>query len=90
MSADYGYENDDDLNSLVHTGPKPLTFTIGRNHVSQINVLTASDGAFLSKPAVTQVDAYVPNRLNQYTTVAGVTNNYDANGNLSGDGTYTF
>lgn len=36
--------------------------------------------------------AYVPNNLNQYATVGGVTYQYDANGNLTGDGvnTYTY
>jgi YD repeat-containing protein len=33
---------------------------------------------------------YVPNALNQYTSVGGVAQTYDANGNLTGDGTNTY
>jgi len=90
LSADYGYEADDDLSSIVHTGPSPLTFTLARNASSQITGLSATDGAFLARPAATLSQAYSPNRLNQYGTVAGTAQVYDANGNLTSDGTYTF
>jgi len=90
FSSDLGYEADDDLSSIVHTGPAPLTFTLARNASSQITGLTASDGAFLARPAATLSQAYSPNRLNQYSSVAGTAQVYDANGNLTGDGTYTF
>ena len=90
FNADLGYENDDDLNSLIHSAPGAVTFTVGRNHSSQITSLAASDGAYLSRPATTLTDTYVPNRLNQYSTVAGVVQAYDLNGNLTSDGTYTF
>jgi hypothetical protein len=90
FTADYAYENDDDLSSLVHTGPKPLTFTIGRTLASQINSLAVSDGAFLSTPSATQTDSYTPNKLNQIQTFNSTTFTHDANGNLTSDGTYTF
>ncbi|HZF17535.1 MAG TPA: RHS repeat-associated core domain-containing protein [Steroidobacteraceae bacterium] len=90
LTSNPDYEEDDDLSSLVHTGPAPLTFTLGRNHSSQITSLAASDGAFLSRPASTTTSAYVPNKLNQYSTVGGVAQGYDANANLTSDGTFTF
>ncbi len=90
FNMDPAYEADDDLLSLAHTGPSPLTFTFGRNHSGQITSLTASDGAFLSRPSTTQSTAYVPNRLNQYSSVGGTAHGYDANGNLTSDGTYTY
>ncbi len=90
LSADFGYEADDDLSSIAHTGASPLTFTLARNASSQITGLTASDGAFLARPAATLSQAYSPNRLNQYSSVAGSAQVYDANGNLASDGTYTF
>jgi hypothetical protein len=90
VSSDLGYEADDDLSSIVHTGPALLTFTLGRNASSQITSLTASDGAFLARPAATLSQAYSPNRLNQYSSVAGIAQVYDSNGNLTGDGTYMF
>jgi len=89
-TVDWGYEADDDLNSLINNGPSPLTFTLGRNNSSQITSLAASDGAFLSRPSTTQADAYVPNKLNQIATLNGGALGYDANGNLTSDGTFVF
>jgi hypothetical protein len=66
---DLDYEADDDLQTLTHTGPQPLAFTFVRNDSGQITTLTASDGAFLSRPVATQSVPYVPNRLNQYASV---------------------
>jgi YD repeat-containing protein len=34
--------------------------------------------------------AYAPDRLNRYASVGGVTQAYDANSNLTGDGTWTY
>jgi RHS repeat-associated protein len=90
FTADLGYESDDDLSSLIHTGPAPLTLTLLRNHASQITSVTASDGAFLSRPASTLSDIHVPNKLNQIQTLNATPLTYDANGNLTADGTYTF
>jgi YD repeat-containing protein len=90
FSADLGYEADDDLSSIAHTGPAPLTFTLGRNASSQLTSLAASDGAYLARPASTLTEAYTANRLNQYSSVAGSTQTHDLNGNLTSDGTYTF
>ena len=64
--------------SLVHSGPAPLTFTFSRNNFGQITSLTASDGAFLSRPLAVQTSAYVPNRLNQYASVGGTAYAYAA------------
>jgi YD repeat-containing protein len=50
---------------------------------------TVSDNAWLSYPATTPVTTlYAANALNQYTTVGAVSPTYDANGNLTADGTY--
>jgi RHS repeat-associated protein len=90
FSMDLGYEADDDLLSLAHTGPAPLTFSFGRNQSGQITSLAASDGAFLSRPSASQALGYVPNRLNQYASVAGASHGHDTNGNLSSDGVYAY
>jgi RHS repeat-associated protein len=90
FSMDLGYEADDDLLSLAHTGPAPLTFSFGRNQSGQITSLAASDGASLSRPSASQALGYVPNRLNQYASVAGASHGHDANGNLSSDGVYAY
>jgi RHS repeat-associated protein len=90
FSMDLSYEADDDLASLVHTGPTPVTFSFSRNQSGQITTLTASDGAFLSRPSATQSTPYVPDRLNRYASVGGTAYTWDLNGNLTGDGVYVF
>jgi RHS repeat-associated protein len=90
LSMDLEYEDDDDLESLAHTGPRPLTFDFERNDSGQILNLIASDGTFLSRPVSTVGVGYVPDRLNRYTSVGGTAFTWDTNGNLTGDGTYTY
>lgn len=90
LTADYGYEADDDLNLIALSTPAALSFTLGRNAASQITSLSASDGAFLAKPAATKTDTYLPNQLNQIASFNGGSLGYDANGNLTADGTYAF
>jgi RHS repeat-associated protein len=52
---------------------------------------TASDNTWLSyATGPSGTTSYTANALNQYIAVTGLTPSYDANGNLIGDGTYTF
>jgi RHS repeat-associated protein len=74
-----------------------VTFTYVYNSENGLSGRLVSDTAFQpgsSNPAlVPGTRAYVPNSLNQYTSVAGATLTYDANGNLTGNGTsgtYTY
>jgi YD repeat-containing protein len=90
FSMDYGYEDDDDLSTLAHSGPAPVTYTLGRNPVGQITSLAVTDGAFLSRPPTNATDAYAANRLNQISTLNAAAFAYDANGNLTSDGALTF
>jgi YD repeat-containing protein len=90
FSMDYAYEDDDDLATLAHTGPAPVTYTLGRNQVGQITSLAVTDGAFLSRPPTNATDAYAANRLNQISTLNAAAFAYDANGNLTSDGTLAF
>ena len=46
--------------------------------------------AYAYTPPGASTTAYIPNTLNQYATVAAVTQSYDNNGNLTGDGTWTY
>src|SRR6185503_4470213 len=87
---DLSYEADDDLNTLTHTGPSPLTLKFLRNRSSQITSITASDSALVARPATVRTDNYTPNRLNQIASLNSTTLTYDLNGNLTGDGTFTY
>ncbi len=52
---------------------------------------TANDNNWLAYPAGPHSTVtYTANALNQYATVTGLTPSYSANGNLTGDGTYTY
>jgi RHS repeat-associated protein len=51
---------------------------------------TTTDNAYWSYPASAASIAYTPNTLDQYTAIGGATPTYDANGNLTFDGTTTY
>ena len=52
---------------------------------------TVDDNSWLSYPTgAPGTTSYTANTLNQYSAVTGLAPTYDANGNLTGDGTFTF
>ncbi|GAM96817.1 wall associated protein [alpha proteobacterium U9-1i] len=59
------------------------------NRASQILQRTATNDAYQWSPPVVN-RSYVPNGLNQYASVSGVTYTYDGRGNLTSDGSRTF
>ncbi len=89
ITSDFDYKDNDDLEAISHTGPVAIGFTIGRNAVGQISGLSATDGAFLSRPPIGLTDSYSPNRLNQLSQLNTQSVGYDANGNLTSDGVLT-
>jgi len=77
-------------NNLTGTA-SDLTKTYAYNPASQITTETRSNDSYgFAKSAAST--AYAVNGLNQYTTVGGTAQTYDANGNLTGTGaaTYTY
>ena len=100
-SSAFGYAPDGALSSLTHTiGAKSVAFGYpARNRVNQLltQTVTVTDPAgqlsaalFVEQPNLSASSAYVPDHQNRYSTVGGIAQGYDAKGNLSGDGTYTF
>lgn len=97
-TTSYSYEADGQLNGLSHNlNGVPVNFGYGRNNSSQITSTTVSNSFYLPTPAVTEVAAsYVPNALNQYSSVDSQGLTYDLNGNLltwvsaTGQNTYTY
>jgi RHS repeat-associated protein len=68
-----------------------VTFAHGYNKSNQRISQSVTDNSWFNYPAATpSTTTYVANELNQYTAVGSVTPGYDANGNLSSDGTQTF
>lgn len=89
--TDFSYEADDDLAQLVHTaGAAVQTFGYTHNKVHQITGMSSTDGTLLWRPSLPQSRQYTLNGLNQVTAVGLTTQSYDANGNFTSDGTWTY
>ena len=88
----YDYHADDALKSLGHDmleSTEDVTWTYSFNKVNQLRQKTLSNGAY-QWVGEDQDTAYTPNGLNQYAAVGGVSYSYDASGNLTSDGTWTY
>jgi RHS repeat-associated protein len=89
----YGYDAASRLSSLTHdlaSTPSDETLTFGYNAASQIVQRTASNDNYASNTAYAVNRNYSVNGLNQYTAAGSASFGYDANGNLTSDGTRTF
>ncbi|WP_256324091.1 RHS repeat-associated core domain-containing protein [Nitrosospira multiformis] len=89
----YGYNTQSALLTLTQNlagTAQDNTWTYARNQAQEISTNTASTAAYQWSGYANGTKSYTPNGLNQYTVAAGATLGYDANGNLSGDGTWTY
>ncbi len=67
------------------------TFTYGYDGSNRRARQTATDNSFWSYPAATaSTVSYTPNGLDQYAAIGAVTPTYNANGELTYDGTFTY
>ena len=92
-TTSYGYSAQSALASLGHNlagTAQDLTYTYARNQVQAITGLTWSNDAYQWGGATNGTKSYTANGLNQYTQAAGATLGYDANGNLTGDGVWSY
>ena len=67
-----------------------VTFNQGFDQNNRRVSQTSTDNSWWSVPSSASSVSYTANSLNQYSAVAAVTPTYDANGNLTYDGTYTY
>jgi RHS repeat-associated protein len=68
-----------------------VTFGHSYNKANQRASQTVTDNSWFNYPAATQgTVGYSADALNRYTAVGAVTPTYNANGNLTSDGTFTF
>lgn len=91
--TDYTYQLDDDLATIVHTFTgSSVTFTLGYDKTHKMTSQQASDGAnYTWHPSAGGTTTYgTADSVNKYPTVGGVTQSFDSNGCLTGDGTWTF
>ncbi|WP_434129721.1 RHS repeat domain-containing protein [Methylocaldum sp. GT1BB] len=92
-TTSYGYSAQSALSSLGHNlagTAQDLTYTYTRNQVQAITGLSWSNDAYQWGGAANGTKSYTANGLNQYTQAAGATLGYDANGNLTGDGVWSY
>jgi RHS repeat-associated protein len=66
------------------------SFAFGYDATNRRISQSATDNSWLYYPSTASNVSYSVNNLNQYTAVGAVTPSYDGNGNLTGDGTFTY
>lgn len=92
-TTSYGYDTLDRLASLRHdlagTG-QDITTSLGYNPADQIVTDARDNDAYAWTGAYSVTRGYAVNGLNQYVTAGPATFAYDANGNLTGDGSTNF
>jgi RHS repeat-associated protein len=92
-STNYVYDNAQRLSRLSQdfsgsTGD--LTETYAYNPAGQMTQWTSSNNGYAYRNRQNVNRSYTPNGLNQYVSIAGASFCYDANGNLTADGTYVY
>ena len=94
LKTSYGYDGINRLTSLANTltgdAASSNTYGFAYNPASQITTLSKSNTAFSFAGTYNVNRAYAVNGLNQYTSAGPASFTYDANGNLTGDGSATF
>jgi hypothetical protein len=84
------YEADDDLSTLTHTySGGSLALGYQHNGAHQVTELSSNLAAYITHQT-TPSNSYTLNSLNQYTQVGSASLSYDLNGNLTGDGVWTY
>ena len=88
----YGFNARSGLQSLQLTGSSQnTTFGFDYSPAGQISTRTQTDSVYNAVLPAGTDQTSVPNGLNQYTSVTGITPSYgDGRGNLTGDGTKTY
>ena len=66
------------------------TWSYTRNQVQDIKAASWTNNSYQWTGYTNGTRSYTANGLNQYATAAGSTLSYDANGNLGGDGVWTY
>ena len=92
-TTSYGYTTQSALASLAHdlTGTaQDLTTTYTRNQAQEITGHSWNNDLYQWTGYSNGTQSYTANGLNQYTTAAGASISHDANGNLTGDGVWSY
>jgi RHS repeat-associated protein len=93
FSTSHAYHADGRLSTLTNTpiaSGYSAQYSFSYNPASQITQMTRDNDAFAWTGATNANESYTPNGLNQYTSALGASYTYDANGNLTSDGSTTY
>ncbi len=92
VETNYGFELDDDLNSLIQTFTgSSVEFTYGFNNVHELTSQAVDDSSFLWHPTAGGTKTYgTANNLNQYPTVGSDDYVYNNNGCLTDNDVWEF
>jgi len=91
--SDFGYDGASRLSSIANVHPGTsygVTTALAYNPASQIVSRTRDNDAYRFTDQLNANRTYGVNGLNQYTSAGPATFSYDANGNLTGDGTRSY
>ncbi len=89
----YGYDTQSALASLTQNlagTAQDNTWSYTRNQVQDIKAASWTNNSYQWTGYTNGTRSYTANGLNQYATAAGSSLSYDANGNLGGDGVWTY
>ncbi|EIC30148.1 RHS repeat-associated core domain-containing protein [Methylomicrobium album] len=89
----YGYDAQGSLASLTHNlagTAQDITWSYTRNQIQDLKTQSWSNDSYAWTGYSNGTRNYTANGLNQYATAQGATLSYDANGNLTGDGVWTY
>jgi RHS repeat-associated protein len=92
-STSYGYGAQAGLASMLHNlggSAQDNSWSYTRNQAQELNAHSWSNDLYQWNGFSNGNRNYSSNGLNQYTAVAGAALSHDANGNLSGDGVWTY
>jgi len=78
------------LKNFLASTAQEVQYTYVRNQIRELKSVTWSNNIYQWAGAAPGTQSYTANGLNQYTAAAGATLGYDTNGNLTGDGTWTY
>lgn len=93
QSTSFSYDPVSRLSSFTHDlggSTHDVSFSLAYNPASQITVRGTSNDAYVYTGDVNLNRNYAVNGLNQYTTAGTFTLSYDANGNLTSDGSAAY
>ena len=89
-STSWGFQDNGDMTALSQVvGTSTTGWALSHNGAHQITGESLTNNSLEMKASTTGL-TYAVNSLNQYTTVNSTAQTYDKNGNLTGDGTWTY